>query len=120
MVNVASIWHTALERLDTFPVDAVSRSWLQEASLTQVPFAGEDEFSLTIPNGEEVLYFLLDVADERVRNTLNVHWRPTIEDILAEITEQPVSLSIVHEANESTSMHERERDRLFCNLGQNI
>ncbi len=107
MVNVASIWHTALERLDTFPVDAVSRSWLQEASLTQVPFAGEDEFSLTIPNGEEVLYFLLDVADERVRNTLNVHWRPTIEDILAEITEQPVSLSIVHEANESTSMHER-------------
>jgi len=106
MVNVASIWHTALERLDTLPVDAVCNTWLQKASLTQIPAASADEFSSAIPAGEEVLCFQLNVPSDLARDMLNTRWRPTIEDILLDITEQPVSLSIVYEANESTSMHE--------------
>src|SRR5437899_5933271 len=106
MVNVASIWHTTLERLETHHVDAMCKAWLQTASLSQVPFADADEFSSAIPEGEETQYFLLTVSNDLARDMLNTRWRPTIENILIDITEQPVALSIVQEAKESTSMHE--------------
>ncbi|HEY3994223.1 MAG TPA: hypothetical protein VGM01_15245, partial [Ktedonobacteraceae bacterium] len=91
MVNVASIWHTALERLDTHPVDAVCKGWLQAARLTQAPSADVDELSAPLPAGTEVLYLLLNVPNELGRDMLNTRWRPTIEDILVDITEQAVS-----------------------------
>lgn len=106
MVNVASIWHTTLERLDTIPVDAVCKAWLQAASLTQVPYASGDDFAAETPDVEETLYFLLNVSTNLARDVLNTRWRRIIEDILLDITQQPVSLSIVHETQESTAMHE--------------
>lgn len=106
MVNVASIWHTALERLDAHHVDTMSKAWLQTASLTHIPSADTAEFSATIPDGEETLYFRLTVSNNLARDMLNTRWRPTIEDILVDITEQPVSLSIVQETKEPVAMHE--------------
>jgi chromosomal replication initiator protein len=106
MVNVSSIWHTALERLDALPIEAVCRDWLHEASLAQLPGSDTGEFSSMIPGGEEVLYFLLQVPNELARDMLNTRWRLTIEDILSDITELPVSLSLVYESNKSTSMYE--------------
>src|SRR5579859_2974811 len=106
MVNVASIWHTALERLDTLPIDAVCKAWLQAASLTQASTTDGDALSSPLPVGAEVLYLLLKIPNQLGRDMLNARWRSTIEDILIDITEQAVSLSIVYEANESTSMHE--------------
>lgn len=106
MVNVASIWHTALERLEAHPVDAMCKAWLQEARLTQHPFTDTGEFSSTISEGEGTLYFLLTVSNDLARDMLNTRWRSIIEDMLTDITEQPVSLAIVQETKEPTAMHE--------------
>jgi chromosomal replication initiator protein len=103
MVNVASIWQTTLERLETVPVDSMARSWLQTATLVEAPYEGADE---PAEEGEEALYFLLYVESDLARDMLNTHWRSTIEDVLADITGQPVSLSCVYEAEESTLMQE--------------
>jgi chromosomal replication initiator protein len=106
MENVASIWHTALERLDTYPIDAVCKAWLQAASLTQAPAIGGEEFSSSSSQGAEVLYLLLKVPNKLGRDMLHTRWRSTTEDILAELTGQAISLAIVYEANESISMHD--------------
>ena len=106
MVNVASIWQTTLERLDTYPVDAVCNAWLRASSLTEDPFAGEDEFLSTIPATGEGMHFLLNVPNDLARDMLNTRWRSTIENILVDVTEQPVSLSIISKAKEPTPMHE--------------
>ncbi len=113
MVNVASIWHTTLERLDTVPVDAVSKGWLQAASLSQAPYADPDDLE-----AEEVLYFLLNAPTILARDVLNTNWRRAIEDILADITDQPVSLTIVHEANEPAPMHETPGSRHYSSSAQ--
>jgi chromosomal replication initiator protein len=105
MVHVASIWHTTLERLDMLPVDAVCKGWLDAASLIQAPNVGTAD-STASDDAEEMLYFLLQVPDRMAQEILNTHWRPTIEDLLADVAGQPVSLSLVYEAGESTPMHE--------------
>jgi chromosomal replication initiator protein len=103
MVNVASIWQTTLERLETVSVDPVVRSWLQTATLVEAPYEGADE---PAEEGEEALYFLLYVESDLARDMLNTHWRSTIEGVLADITGQPASLSCVYEAEEPTLMQE--------------
>src|SRR2546430_17677340 len=35
--NTAAIWHTTLDRLETAPMDAVCKAWLQSANLTSAP-----------------------------------------------------------------------------------
>jgi len=110
MVNVASIWHTALESLGTVPVDAVCKAWLEAAILTQVPYPGGDDLVADAMGEEQVLAFFLAVPTSLARDVVNTRWRRTIEDLLVDITGQPVSLSVVYEANESTSMHETPED----------
>src|SRR5258708_31060503 len=105
MVHVASIWHTTLERLDMLPVDAVCKGWLDAASLIQAPNVGTDD-STASDDAEETLYFLLQVPDRMAQDILNTHWRPTIEDLLADVVGQPVPLSLVYEAGESPPMHQ--------------
>lgn len=100
MVNVTSIWHAALERLDTVPVDAVCKSWLEAASLTQTSFTGVDDLSIGIPGEEGQLAFLLNMPNTLARDVVNVRWRNVIEDLLAELVGQTISLSIVHEVEE--------------------
>jgi chromosomal replication initiator protein len=98
-VNVASIWHTTLERLDTAPIDAVCRTWLEAARLTQNPSPSA--------LGEAQGYaFLLNMPHVLARDVVNVRWRRTIEDILSELVGQAVSLSVVHAADNSNSPHD--------------
>ncbi len=95
MVNVSSIWHTTLERLDTVPVDAVCKNWLQAASLTQSSAVATDGLASTSPNEEHGLSFILQVPSTLARDVVDVRWRHTIQDILADLTQQQVSISIV-------------------------
>ena len=105
MVNVASIWQRALERLNTVPIEKMCRDWLEEATLTQIPSTEADE--LAAEDGEEMFYFLLHVPGGSLAwNILNTRWRATLEDVLTNITGQPVSLSLAYETDESTPMPE--------------
>jgi chromosomal replication initiator protein len=104
MVNAASIWHTALERLETVPVDAVIMSWLRAAALVASPYRRAGE--LAAEEGEDVFYFLLYVQSSLARDMLNTHWRSTLEGLLIDIIGQPVSLSFVYDADESVLMQE--------------
>ncbi|MBO0777571.1 MAG: chromosomal replication initiator protein DnaA [Ktedonobacteraceae bacterium] len=88
-MNTATIWRTALERLGTTPIDAVSLAWMQDAHLESI--TQNDDLD---PEQEQVAYYLLQVASDRARDLLNAHWRHTLEEILADILSQPVSLAI--------------------------
>ena len=105
-MNVASIWQITLERLDTVPVDAVCKAWLEEASLISAPHTGAAHTIAEASDAEEMLYFLLRVSSSLARDILATRWRLTLEDVLVDITGRPVSLSLVYEADESTPMHE--------------
>ncbi|HET8840255.1 MAG TPA: hypothetical protein VFN35_02255, partial [Ktedonobacteraceae bacterium] len=100
MVNVASIWHTTLERLDTVPVDAVCKAWLQAASLVPTSYTGG------APDGETSAAFLLKLPTTLARDVVNIRWRPTIENILSEVIGKKVTLSIIHESDEPESLTE--------------
>lgn len=110
-MNVASIWYTALERLDMLPLDAVSKAWLQAASLTQVPSMGKDGLTPPPQGTEEALSVLLHAPGDLARDILTTRWQPIIEDLLSDIAGQSVSLSIVSKANESPSMREMSESR---------
>jgi chromosomal replication initiator protein len=102
MVNAASIWHTALGRLETVPVDAVILSWLRLAALVEAPpYRGAD-----LEEGEELRSFLLYVQSSLARDVLHTRWRSTLEELLIEITGQSVSLSFVYDTGESPLMQE--------------
>ncbi|HEY1351344.1 MAG TPA: chromosomal replication initiator protein DnaA [Ktedonobacteraceae bacterium] len=105
MVNAASIWHTALERLEAVPVDAVILSWLRAAALVEAsPYPGAN--TLALCEGEELRSFLLYVQSSLARDVLNTRWRSTLEELLIEITGQSVSLSFVYDSGESPLMQE--------------
>src|SRR2546421_10253967 len=95
--NTAAIWHTTLDRLETAPMDAVCKAWLQSANLTSAPNYGEDDIDAPLFNGqEEALYFTLQVPSSLARDVINTRWRRPIEDILAEITGQPVTVVVTN------------------------
>src|SRR5436305_9433969 len=95
-VNVAIIWRTTLERLETAPIDAVSKAWLLSANLTNAPYNSMDDFDIDDINDDESLYFTLQVPSTLARDVINTRWRRSIEDILADITGQPVTLSVTN------------------------
>ncbi len=108
-MNVATIWSTTLERLDTNPIDAVSRAWLQSARLTLAPVPEGSEFATRAVDGAELLFLLLSLPTGLARDVVNTRWRRMIEDILGEVTGQPVSLTLVHEdkGKGSSSINEK-------------
>ena len=101
MNNSASIWYTTLDRLETLPMDAVCKAWLQSANLTSAPNYGEDDIDAPMFNGqEEALYFTLQVPSSLARDVINTRWRRPIEDILGEITGQPVTVVVTNNHDE--------------------
>src|SRR5881275_3268997 len=93
-VNVAIIWRTTLERLETAPIDAVCKAWLLSANLINASYDSMDDFDIDDIHDDEALYFTLQVPSTLARDVINTRWRHSIEDILADITGQPVTLAV--------------------------
>lgn len=96
-MNVTNIWRTTLERLETAPIDAVCKAWLLSANLTGISYSGEDDIDAdSFSVQDEALYFTLQVPSTLARDVINTRWRRSIEDILADVTGQPVAISVIN------------------------
>jgi chromosomal replication initiator protein len=101
MANSSTIWFTTLDRLEMLPMDAVCKAWLQSANLTSAPHFGVDDIDAPSFSGqEEALYFTLQVPSSLARDVINTRWRRPIEDILADITGQPVTVVVTNNLDE--------------------
>ena len=60
-----------------------------------------DDFDIDALNDDESLYFTLQVPGTLARDVINTRWRHFIEDILAEITGQPVTIAVTNTLDES-------------------
>jgi chromosomal replication initiator protein len=106
-VNAAIIWRTTLERLETAPIDAVCKAWLQSAHLMHNATVGADDIdAASLPSQDEALYFTLQVPSNLARDVIITRWRRTIEDALAEVTDQPVVIAVTHDLDEMPSARE--------------
>src|SRR5437870_747956 len=96
-VNVVNIWRTTLERLETAPIDAVCKAWLQSAHLTNAQNIGADDIdAASLSASEEALYFTLQVPSTLARDVIITRWRRSIEDVLADVTGQPVAIVVTN------------------------
>jgi chromosomal replication initiator protein len=100
LVNTATIWRTTLERLEHTQIDAVSKAWLQDAQLLNIPHVAADDIDAPLDAQEQGVYFMLQVANNLARDVINTRWRRSIEDALKEITGQTVTLSVIDEVTE--------------------
>lgn len=101
-MNVATIWRATLERLETAPIDAVCKAWLLSANLANASYNVLDDFDFDALTDDESLYFTLQVPSILARDVINTRWRRSIEDILADVTGQPVTIAVTHAEDEST------------------
>src|SRR5256886_10762902 len=100
-VNVGTIWRATLERLETAPIDAVCKAWLLSANLTNASYNGIDDFDIDALTDDESLYFTLEVPSTLARDVINTRWRRSIEDILADVTGQPVTIAVINTLDDS-------------------
>jgi chromosomal replication initiator protein len=108
-MNAPAIWHTTLERLETAPIDAVCKAWLQSSHLTNNSTIGADDIdAASLPTQDEVLYFTLSVPSNLARDVIITRWRRSIEDVLADVTGQPVVIAVTHGLDETPSPSTRE------------
>ncbi len=108
-MNTATIWRTALERLEHTSIDAVSKTWLQEAHLAALPHIDNDDIDVPTIGQEQEVYFTLQLPNNLAYDIINTRWRRPIEEILADLTGQPVALSVTHKPEEDAP------DTLFMN-----
>ena len=101
-MNIATIWRATLERLDTAPIDSVCKAWLLSANLMNASYSGLDDFDSDALTDDESLYFTLQVPSTLARDVINTRWRRSIEDILADVTGQPVTIAVTHAEDEAT------------------
>jgi chromosomal replication initiator protein len=100
-VNVVTIWRAALDRLETAPIDAVCKAWLLSANLSNASYNGLDNFDIDALTNDEALYFTLQVPSTLARDVINTRWRRSIEDALADVTGQPVTIAVTHALDEA-------------------
>ena len=106
-MNAATIWRTTLERLETAPIDAVCKAWLQSAHLMNNAAVGVDDIeAASLPLQDEALYFTLQVPSNLARDVIITRWRHSIEDILADVTGQPVVIVVTHGLDDIMSTRE--------------
>ena len=106
-MNAAAIWRTMLERLETTPIDEVSKAWLQSAHLTDAPNIGADDIdAASLAPQEQAMYFMLQVPGSLARDVIGTRWRRSIEDILMDITGQPVAISVTDAVDDGYSERE--------------
>ena len=110
-MNAAAIWRTTLERLETEPLDEVSKAWLQSAHLADAPNIGADDIdAASLPLEDQAIYFTLQVPGSLVRDVISTRWRRSIEDILMDVTGQPVAITVIDHVDDSfagSQMHQR-------------
>ncbi|MFL5653571.1 MAG: chromosomal replication initiator protein DnaA [Ktedonobacteraceae bacterium] len=103
-MNAAAIWRTTLERLETAPIDEVSKAWLQSAHLADAPNIDADDIdAASLAPQDQALYFTLVVVSSLARDVISTRWRRSIEDILMDVTGQPVAISVTNYSDEGAS-----------------
>ena len=76
-VNAAAIWRTMLERLESAPIDEVSKAWLQTAHLMDTPNLGADDIdAASFAPQDQAMYFTLQVPGSLARDVISTRWRP--------------------------------------------
>jgi chromosomal replication initiator protein len=106
-VNAAAIWRTMLERLETAPIDEVSKAWLQSAHLMDAPNLGADDIdAASLTSQDQAMYFTLQVPGSLARDVISTRWRRSIEDILMDITGLPVAISVTGSMDDGFSERE--------------
>jgi len=101
-VNTVALWHSTLERLeDTDPqIDEISKAWLQSAHLADASHIGADDIDASLALQDQALYFMLQVPSNLARDVISTRWRRSIEDVLMDITGQPVVVSVTNGADD--------------------
>ena len=102
-MNTATIWRTTLERLDYTPIDGVSRTWLQDAFLSDGPPIATDDIDASLNEPDSGVYFTLQVPGDLARDVINTRWKRLLEDILKELMGQSVTLSITNIPDEASA-----------------
>ncbi|HEV7237209.1 MAG TPA: DnaA/Hda family protein, partial [Ktedonobacteraceae bacterium] len=102
-MNTAALWRSTLERLEETPIDEVSKAWLQSAHLADASHIGADDIDASLSPQEQALYFMLQVAGNLARDVISTRWRRSIEDVLMDITGQPVAISVTNSADDGYS-----------------
>jgi len=61
-----------LERLETAPIDEVSKAWLQSSHLTDAPNIGADDIdAASLAPQEQAMYFMLQVPGSLARDVIS-------------------------------------------------
>lgn len=93
-MNTATIWRLTLAQLDTTPIDALTKTWLQDAHLVEIPWDALSEASLE--SSEQGLAFILQVPNDLASDVITTRWQRLLEDILKTVAGQPVMLKVRH------------------------
>ena len=91
-MNSATIWRTTLAQLDMTPIDALTKTWLQDAHLTELSPDNPDESSPDDPR--QGLAFLLQVPNDLAYDVITTRWQQLLEDVLKNVLGQPVALAV--------------------------
>ena len=110
-MNTATIWRTILERLEKTPIDTVSKTWLQDAHFSSIFPVDTDNINTSLNPENRGMSFQLQVPNDLARDVINTRWRHSIEDILTDITSQPVTLSVTNAPDGQELATEREPSR---------
>jgi chromosomal replication initiator protein len=93
-VNTATLWRTILERLEQTTIDGASKAWLQDAHLESISQATTDDIDVGLDAQGQGVYFRLQLPNDLAYDVIRSQWQQAIEDILREVTGQPVVLSV--------------------------
>ncbi|GCE18125.1 chromosomal replication initiator protein DnaA [Dictyobacter kobayashii] len=115
-MNTATIWRTTLAQLDTTPIDALTKTWLQEAHLVEL---APDALHDLAPDISEqgLLAFALQVPNDLAGDIIATRWQQLLEDVLKDVLGQPVALVVRASSHAAPvpetlpPIHERERER---------
>src|SRR5712692_7010928 len=93
-------------------MDEVSKAWLQSAHLADVPNIGADDIdAASLAPQDQAIYFTLQVPGSLARDVISTRWRRSIEDILMDVTGQPVAIAVTDSADESLSERETSNNK---------
>ena len=96
-MNTATIWHATLKKLEGTPIDALTKTWLQDAHIDEIAIAGADDLDASVQD----LQFKLYVPNDLACDVITTRWRRLLEDILKEVTGLLVTLTVVNIQNKA-------------------